>query len=164
MVSSVLRDLPGVAELEARLRSVAADPNPLKAPEAKDLERDVDNLSKRLFGITEADTDFDPEAGDYSRMPIDQVHAAWDVWNAQFDEIGGTPEEIIASFAALGWDVTDGQGDVLKALDKLDCQILAVAKGLVPKLPRRGFSDAEPVERSEVWSANLTADAGRFRR
>jgi hypothetical protein len=134
----VLRDLPGVAELEARLQRIEEHPNPEWAPEIDGLQDHVDRVSSRLFGITEED-----------------IGLSFDL-----DENPGLEEAI----ASLGWDLCDAAGEPLLALPYLVTQIMCATDGKAGRLPDAPISDEEVEARSKDWEAQIKAEAAKFKR
>lgn len=135
----VLRDLPGVAELEERLARIAAHPNPQWAPDADGLLDEVDRVSRRQFGLALTDMeDWEPEPEE----------------NLDFDE----------AFARdFGWDVADGRGKRLQSFAYLAAPIIYASRGLKGHLPDPA-SEA-PLSEKEVSAveARLAAEAAKFR-
>src|ERR1039458_2322339 len=98
----VLRNLPGVAELEARLQRIEDHPNPHWAPELDGLAGTVDRLSDRLFGITDDDTDYKWDED----LSEEENNSAFDEWERHFEAYCATADEDEAVVAAgrIIWD------------------------------------------------------------
>lgn len=143
-----LRDVPGVQGIEDTERlnrgaNVSNDP---------DLSRRVEEVAKRAFGLAPGDTGFQyPDFAlekpweDLSEDEENQVYAAWDEWHSHFRLSDQGDEK--ATWAGLGWDVTDLNGDVLICLPRFKDLMICVSKGL------RG----RPVEElaTEAWATRL---------
>jgi hypothetical protein len=160
----VLRGLPGVAELEARLERIEAHPSPLWAPEADGLGDAVDLLSMRLFGISNADTDYQPDAN----LSAEAVCRAWDSWEQNFALIDAwTDAEVEAAgivWRALGWDCKDAHGNEMLSVVHLGRQMVCAAKGLCGHLPGAPKSDHQIAAEAAAWEQSMLKDAERFRR
>jgi len=152
----VLRDLPGVAELEDLLRRIAAEKNPAWTPLRDGLQDKIDRLSRSLFGITQEETDLPPPAFASGIIGFDARYEAW------IDEFYDGEEPVDP--AALGWDLNDAAGEELKCADYFYDQIVAAHKGLMGRLPGAQKSDAEIAKDSKEWEARLRAEAGKFKR
>lgn len=145
----ILRDLPGVAELEARYARIYAHPNPQWAPERDGLDEAVDDLGWQLFGFREDDL-FD--------LGEEQFYETQDF--ATFYDID---EELIARFATLGWDITDGNGKRVTCHYDLAHRIVVAAKGLMGSLPTPDAIRSRSKVAPEDWGASLEAEARKFR-
>jgi hypothetical protein len=169
----VLRDLPGVAELERGLNV----PGRQLDPEWDDLDDRIHALGIRLFGISEDDTYYRPSGepdamGQLHWAPAD--HQAWDEWEKHFafldeDEIDEEQDE--AFWQAVGWNVTDEDGFWLSILDYWGRQIVCIAKRLHPRA-RLSLTGNDPFvpptleearRDAEAWGANLAEEARRFK-
>lgn len=163
----VLRELAGVAELEARLHRIEAHPNPEWALERENLDEDTQRLSDRLFGITFLETYFDrtpmeedPE-WEYDEDDYEAAERSWDMHFKFLDSEDDAARSLI--WDAIGWDVTDGRGEELLALDYLDRMMVCATKGLCGRLPGAPANDAELAERAEDWGGQLAEEAAKFR-
>jgi hypothetical protein len=155
----VLRDLPGVAELEARLHRINAHPNPLWAPEADRLDEDVDYLSDWLFGITWADSF--PSSWDFPDLTKREiVHRAYELDQhfafLDYEDEHQNPQV----WAKLGWDITGKDGKPLLCLEKFDRQMVCSSHQI---------GGAKPLEQlahvaAEEWAQGLAEQAEAFRR
>jgi hypothetical protein len=134
----VLRELPGVADLEARLQRMEAHPNPLWAPEFDDLWDHVDRVSRCLFGVTE-----------------DQIGLVFEV-----DEAGAPWREFLME---QGWNVDGPDGKPLLAFQYLVTAVICAVSGKAGRLPDAPLSDQEAQERAEDWGSDLAEEARRFR-
>lgn len=162
-----LRDLPGVAEIERDLCNTNA-----WAKEKDDLPARIDAVSLRLFGITESDTDFDgfpdDECTDEEWEEAERREAEWNLHFAFTDWDYASVEPL---WLAAGWDVTDGNGNELKSVDKFNCQIMAVLKNLIPHAKfypagngpaRRHLSDTDAAAQAEDWGEAMALAAKNF--
>jgi hypothetical protein len=150
----VLRDLPGVAELEARLQCIERHPSKDWAPEADGLGESVDRISRSLFGITETETRLDGGA--------DDATLGWELNFAFLYGEDHAATELI--FDAMGWDILGQDDDWLLCLHSLSRQIVCVAKGLKGHLPGAEPDEASLARMANDWGASLAAQAERFRR
>lgn len=163
-----LRDLPGVAELEARLAKIDAHPNPEWAPENDNLLDDTQRLCERLFGITLLDTWFDYDAlrfdekWEYDEDEIERQAAEWEQNFNFLDAENDADRELI--WSAMGWDVSDGQGEDLGCLGYFERAIVCAAKGLRGRLPGAPLTDEELAEQEPDIEAKLRAEAAGFAR
>lgn len=129
----VLRDLHGVAELEARLARIAAHPNPHHAPDNDGLDADLDRVCFRNFGL-------DP------RQNVEL--------NA--DERRPALEE-------RGWDVTDGAGGELRSYARLATVIAIAQEGVAGHLPGQASDrDLTETEAASI-AEKLQAAADSFK-
>jgi len=132
----VLRELPGVIELEDRLRTIQRHPNPSLAPELDGLDEAVDQLSRRLFDIDAADTQFD-EARDWpEELDYEAALAGWEAHFEVAEVSQGDPAEYERLiWSLLGWDVADAHGLPLLCVAYLDRQMTCASKGLLGRPP-----------------------------
>ena len=101
----ILRELPGVRELEAMIQRIESHPNPEWSPEVDQLQPLCDRLSMRLFGITEAQTAFDQQG-------IETREAQWETNFHLLRYDGGSKgREANAVWSLMGWDVTAEAGE-----------------------------------------------------
>jgi hypothetical protein len=158
----ILRDLPGVAELEHRLRQIDADPSGAWSKLRDGLDRDVDLLSRRHFGITQAETQYQFA---YS-LPYEENATAQARWEEHFYCLDGWRDEDEAAMLlildAMGWDVTDGAGRVIDSLRYFGRQIVCAAKGLKGRLPDTAPDETELAANTHVWARQLAAEAAKF--
>jgi hypothetical protein len=166
----VLRELPGVMDIERRL----ALPNANWTPENDDLDERCDILSMRYFGVTEKNTmfewpelDLDDEAGDAA------ARKACAAWETHFEFLYHSFEQTAVIWAAGGCDVTDGEGEPMQSLYKFGRQIIAALRELLPdaRLPTAEdvtgppkLTDLEIEKGLAGWEQQLAEEAGRFRR
>lgn len=125
----VLRDLPGIREIEAGLQLRNAE----WAQENEKLQERCDELSKVLFGITIEDTrpfdqHFEPKAG-FTRETADRFDQNFEVLSWF-----GFPEATLV-WEALRIDIYDDEGAELRCLSEFGRQLIAVRKGLMGHLP-----------------------------
>jgi hypothetical protein len=163
----VLRDLLGVAELEARLARIAAHPNPEWAPETDGLKPHADRVSTALFGLTEDETFFDRSIYDfddeweYDEHEVQRFHTEWER-HFEFLYVND-PEAEALVWEAMGWDISDGIGADLRCLEHLCRQMVCATKGLKGRLPGAPMSDAELESRAGEIEAKLATEAASFR-
>jgi hypothetical protein len=157
----LLRNLPGVADLERRMNL----PNAEWAAENDNLRQDIDKVSVRLFGIAEADTEYH-----WRRDLSDEDNArAFDLWELNFKLAYCDFEEGEPVWLAMGWDITDGAGVPLTCAWEFDRQIVCASKGLRGHLPILAAANDEAeaenaMKSAETWAEALAKDARRFKR
>lgn len=134
-VKYVLRDLPGVAELEARLGRIAAHPSPLWAPDFDGLEDEVDRVILRNFG--------------FRRDPDDSVELE--------------PDSMVDILTGRGWDLTDGQGGLLRSYFALVTAIGIVEEGLAGHLPGEPDDREMTPDETKDLEARLRLEVAKFR-
>lgn len=138
------------------------------APDREGLLEEVEGLGDRLFGIAGLDTYFDPgpmEDDPEWEYDDEEFEAAERAWNQHFAFLESEDDGARALvWQAMGWDVTDGRGEELRALEYLDRLIVCAAKGLRGRLPGAPPTDEEIADRVEDWGAKLEQDAAKFRR
>ena len=118
----ILRELPGVASIEERYRLFSE--NRLMADEIADLERRIDELSFKLFGINEYDTTLwgGPEGA------VDP-----DVdWESHFEFLEYQFDEEDAFWTAFNVDVSNGKGEPLLCIDAFGRQLVCALKRIHP--------------------------------
>ncbi len=160
----VLRDLPGMSEIDALVQTIKAHPNPLWAPEIDQLPVALDRVSRRLFGITKSETDFDDDDA-YDDLPADEWNEKSAAWDEHFDfaeyydeDLGSEAEQEAAELAiweSMGWDVTDGAGNKSAHFEYFYRQIICAAKGLKGRLPDGEMTEAESALSAERWARDL---------
>lgn len=160
MVRYVLRSLPGVEPLEAKLRS--RDENweagASWRPEFDDLGAEIDGLSAELFGITEDQTRFEWD----HLQPIEGYEAAHRAWELNFELLHHDYDQARPVWEALGWDVGDGSGDEAHCLFYLGRQIICATKGLRGHLPDSEEALSAQADRvAEAWAARLQQSSRR---
>jgi hypothetical protein len=139
----VLRELPGVAEMEARLARIEAHPSPLWAPEADNLGDDVDALVLNLFGLSHVAI-----FGDENSKPVTEADL--------------TP--IKDGFDGAGWDVTDGAGKDLRIMSRIGLTMALVACGLAGQVRDAAAGRALTDTEAQGIEARLSAEVAKFRR
>lgn len=117
--SKVIRDLPGVLELEPRLAEVVRPEN-AASPERGAVFAEADRLYETFFGFGPGA--LDAYAFDYAREYSDYF--------TPLHELGD--EEIVAFFAAGGWDITDGHGKALEFALRYMTTLHALMDEMVP--------------------------------
>lgn len=155
----VLRNLRGIPEIECLLDAAQTRPNPNWCDEREEAQRLADIASRRLFGVTEAETR--PQKNPYQSREFNDAN--WDAIepyirhgpNAQ----GATPD-VIEGFAEYDWDVTTEAGGVLRCLPMFARQIVLTTRGILGRLPDEELSAAEEAQ----IEAKLQADAAKFSR
>jgi hypothetical protein len=158
----VLRDLPGVRELEDRLERIDAHQNPEWAPERDGLDEAVERLARRLFGIGFDDTRFDPDL-DRSEAEIEAEWRRWELNFACLHPMDEDEDEAAAKvFLAMGWDVTDVNGLDMLVLEHIGRELICATKGLRGHLP--GVSVPLTAAEEKGLEARLKAEADKFRK
>lgn len=157
----VLRDLPGVAELERRLEDISKHRYPTWAPGVDNLQDDVARLTRKLFDLDQFDTysPADEITEETTDEEYDRLYARWEENFKLLDSDDG--DAMLIVFDAMGWDVRDENGNVLMALDYIGRQVVCVAKGLKGSPPDPGGVTREALE---DWETTLAAEAEQFRR
>jgi hypothetical protein len=153
----VLRSLHGIPEIERLLEAAQSRPNPNWCDEREEAQRLADIASKRLFGITEAETR--PQQSLYqSREHNDENWAAIEPYTRRGPYAEGTGPDVIEGFAEYDWDVTTEAGGVLRCLPMFARQIVLTTEGIMGRLPDEELS---PDEEAGI-EAKLRADAAKF--
>lgn len=163
----VLRDLPGIAEIEPVAKAWHLDKNREWSKHFDDFNERLDVISKRLFGITEDDAY-------YSEPLPDEDMASWrerqDEWEERVDWLDDvawpdTPEIILNTLKFIhGWDVCDADGKVLACAPFFVTQIFVASQGWRGRLPGAPVSEAEMLESVERFEDKMLAEAEEFRR
>lgn len=161
MAKYVLRDFPGIQDIERRVSL----PNAAWAPENDTLQRDKNQLSKLLFGITEEETRFEWQ----NDMSVVEYERRWSVWELNFKLSHEEWEVQQPVWELLGWDLTDENGDPLECAWDFDRQIICAAKGLRGHLPviaevLASNENARLEDAAEGWASVLAKEAAGFRR
>lgn len=128
MTKTVFRDLPGIADLEARcLRTHLMRPEEREA-----LNRDLDTMSLRLFGITFNDTirPYFPDGTPYTQEVAD-AEAKWENYFTWPDEDDGD-EYYHMFWENMGVDVTNPEGDVLECMCEFERQFIVAFRQFHP--------------------------------
>ncbi len=133
----VLRDLPGVADLEARLRRIEEHPNPNWAPELDGLSEEIDRVAKRLFGLTTE------QVG--AEVPLDE--------NPQ----------LIGILEEKGWDLNGRDGQPMLCLAAFAAPLFAVAAGVGGHFPDQANQEPLSEKEASALEARLAADRAKFR-
>jgi hypothetical protein len=142
----VLRNLPGIVEVEQLLERAEQHQNPLWAPELDRAKALVHDVSRRIFGLSEQDTE-------WSLRAIRAGFEDYNEWEDHFWAESGGDRDV----SELGWDVTDGQGEDLRCLPYFHRQIVCVAEELLGPSPNiSGVSN-------EVWQERLTDEVAKWR-
>lgn len=161
----VLRDLPGVAELEAGLNL----PNAEWAPENDDIQERGRAVARALFGVCDLDLEFDPPTDDETP---EKARERYD-WEGMFEAVYCSEEEARPFWEFLGWDVTDGKGHELRSLAdervSLGIPIIAAMRqlrgahlpGAAP--PTREKTPQEQARDIAAWTEKMEAEARKFR-
>jgi hypothetical protein len=160
----VLRNLPGIAEIEALLVAAERHPNPNWAPERERAQARIEPTSRRLFGITADDTAYvdEPALDEFenARLYEDWEDLLGKMAYAERDEIAGAWREI-------RWDVWDATGRPLLCLEYFVRQIITVTMGQGGHLPgvrvelnEQQEQDLEARLRAEVEQHRRTAKPG----
>jgi hypothetical protein len=176
-----LRDLPGVAELEAALHV----PGRHLLKEYDDLEDRIAAASRRLFGLSKEETEFIPAAEDVEiiRWPMaprgeewrrftDRAEGKLAEWESHFEFLDHEYEEEDVFWSAFGWDVTDGAGEQLAIMDYFGRPLVCLLKRLHAR-SRLSLSGDDPLIRAtpeeaereaEEWGRRLAEEARRHKR
>ncbi len=139
----VLRNYPGVLAIEPVLKAAARRPNPKWCDEYYEAERLANVVSKRLFGITNDDTFLrqDPLA---ERDANERADDEWRRCMRQCPPLEGNPEDILPDWLDVWeWDVSDGNGGLLRSLYFLGRPIISATMGWRGRLPDEDMSQEE---------------------
>lgn len=156
----VLRDLPGIAALEQRLTKMEEHPNPQWAPERDGLEAHVAQLSEALFGLTDDDLyeEIQPPADLPAEEYDDFVHGRLAHYHFLYTE---DEQAYLDGWRALGWDVTDGAGHLLRCVSHFDHHMVTSTLGFAGHKPD---GDQALAISAANWEAKIAAEAAQFRR
>lgn len=160
MARYVLLELPGIVAIETKLRTREEqwDHGASWRPEYDTLEADIRAASVTLFGVTEDQTWFQ---WDYAR-PFEEYESASRTWEMNFDLIHYDYDQSKPVWDALGWDVSDGEGDEAYSLAYFGRQIVGATKGMFGYLPDSEEALTSQAERQAMaWAAKLQAGSGR---
>lgn len=145
----ILRDLPGIAEIE-RQYLMFLD-NKLMKDEIEALERALEAKSLELFGITQRDTE-------HWVRPNDAAAVSYQEWERHFEFIEYAFEEEDSFWEAFGIDVTDEKGDQLACMEEFGRQLVCALKRLHPEAVltfRRGDTAEQLKAAAEAWGKRL---------
>ena len=121
----VFRHLPAVAPIEEQLRLQSL--GLLTDDEAEELQHDIDDASRDLFGITANDTFYaalpEPVRANYGRAE----------WEAHFEVLGQHARDTHAHWRASGLDFCCEQGRSLHCLEVFGRQLICALDGLHPR-------------------------------
>lgn len=161
MAKYVLRDFPGIQDIERRVSL----PNASWAPENDTLQSDKDHLSNLLFGTTEEDTWF----GWRSDLSSDEYNRQLDAWELNFKLSYEEWEAQQPVWELMDWDLTDGNGEPLECAWNFDRQIICATKGLRGHLPNiaevlASNENTKLEDAAENWASSLAKEAAGFRR
>lgn len=170
-----LRDLPGVAALEAALHV----PGWHLLKEHDGLEERIIALSKQLFGITPDETEIEagPDDWEVHDTPTTmgrltrEAQERHELWELPFDFLDYEyDEEAEVFWTAFGWDVTDGNGNELAIMEYFGRPLTCITKRLhtkarfmLSKDPIPPASNADLQGEAEAWGASLAEDARRYK-
>ncbi|MBU1538225.1 MAG: hypothetical protein KKC29_13740 [Alphaproteobacteria bacterium] len=137
-----LIDLPGIDDLEmkALMKPRAADPD--ERHEFPEIVAAVEETARAAFGLT-------PDEAEAVVRPAD-----WD----GIERL--EPAEMVAAFAAEGWDVADARRKPLRMLGWWALPLALAMRGVAGEVPFH----AEPDQPVTDWGSNLKAEATRFRK
>ncbi len=145
--------IPGIIDLESKLL-LSPPRNGILAPDVEDY---VDNISTKIFGVTQNDTLFDAPEGyeDHSEGSIEwyRVQCQISDHEHQYATANSTDDEAVEILLMLGLDFRDDRGQPLRCTKLLCRQAEAAARGMMGKMPDRaevGF---------EAWAKKLEQDA-----
>lgn len=160
-IKYILRDLPGISAIEARMKRINEHPNPNWAPENDGLQEEIDRISTQLFGITQRETlelTYEDLGLTEDDPPHEDVELALGRFSQHFQFLDGQASEDDALesaaqlvWGALGWEVTDKDGEELECLMEFERQIVCAAKGLKGRLPDAEMSDSEASDQAARW-------------
>lgn len=172
--TTVLRDLPVIADLEALLRKPSGS-------WSAEFEARLDNVSLALFGITPKDArpvEPHPDSFDdgraspflsFSGEAFDAYNTALDAWYDWQEVLAGYEREVRRFGPTRFWgrhgiDVTDGYGLELDSVQFISLPMYVATKELLPgaRLTLDG-SGRRAAQSAEEWGAALAAEAARFR-
>ena len=145
-----LRDLPGIAEFEVLCSR--HEMGTLYKDEAEQFPHLWDEVSIRLTGITESQTNF-------FNLPDDIRPATAEEWEKNFDFHYVQFEEEGTFWKAVGVDMTDEQGEYLACREYLERQMYCAVRQLHPDA-RLTFltgdkSDQQVEAEAEAWAQRL---------
>jgi hypothetical protein len=148
----VLRDLPGASDFADLWDKIEAHPNPNWAPEYDLLDPMEARLTQEWFGMSFADV--------YGRGLTNAQEEAFQAQCRALDEKSSA--ERLAVMAGLGWDVSDGNGELHPAFWFTHQPLILAAMGLAGRLPDTPISDEEAKARANDWGSSLEAAAANF--
>lgn len=131
----VLRDLPGVADLERLVTTPEDHPNPQWDPITEQALRLSDEIALDVFGVTDAD------------IPQDHL-----------DALDDNPEATELLAQALGWDIGDGAGETMGSFAWLAGPLIYASRGFGGHLP-----DPDRTASVAAWEIGLRQAADAFR-
>ena len=146
----ILRELPGIAEFEIQCEHRELERQ--MRPEIEAFPLMWDGISIQLTGITAQQTY-------YEYLPDRLTSKSRDEWERQFDFHYYQFEEEDTFWAAIGVDMTDGNGDYLFCREYLERQIYCAVRRIHPDA-RLTFltgekSDAQMQAEAEAWAQRL---------
>lgn len=155
-VRYVLRDLEGVAELEAMLDRIHSHRSPLWAPEVDEAVPTAIRLIGRHFGLSLDGSSYEFNDEWKPGEPV------WrrSVWVGELEEEGDELE----AWRKHGWDVARSDGRLMRCLAFFDGVILGALAGFGGRLPDALPSDDEIQRRAGDFEAKLLAEAEQFRK
>jgi hypothetical protein len=156
-----LKDLAGVNEIEALLATAISvhGKNWQWSAEFDQAKALAERVSRRLFGITEAETFYVDDA-ERSRLYNDE-HGGWWEWHFNDFAANGQPAKG-ADWGSVDWEVTGADGELLLSLAFFYRQIVAMEFGLAGHPPGDG-EDLSAAEAQDI-EARLRAEAAKFKR
>jgi len=158
----ILRNLPGVAEIEALLVKAKAHPSFKWSDYWLDAEKLASQVGKRLFGLSAEDTKWKPPDAEDGW----DCEGAWEDEFLDYDEVsygrGGRPKDY--ALADLGWDISDGSGGDLMAAELLYRQLVLVHFDIAGHEYGAKPSEEELQADAEAAAGKLEADVEAWRR
>ncbi|QDP18692.1 hypothetical protein FMM02_01195 [Sphingomonas xanthus] len=157
-----LIDLSGVREIEAALHI----PGRQILPQFDDLEDRIDEVSRRIFGLSRSETEYrfrHPHAWDDQldrvRWDSSEDYEKWEL-NFELDPWSDGDEDY---WEANGWDIWHDDGSELRVFPYLYRQIICVIEQLLPeaRLSITG-NDPNPERDAEDWGRHIQGEACRF--
>ncbi|MBX9696269.1 MAG: hypothetical protein K2Z81_28030 [Cyanobacteria bacterium] len=161
-----LRDLPGIAELEAALHI----PGRQLLKQFDDLDERIDGASRRYFGIGEPDTRFRYSEADLLpsfygtrdgvRLLNDDARRREESWEANFAFLESGHEETDKFWKAAGWDINH-QAKPLLIMEYFGRQMVCVIKQLLPEAVFSATGDHAPIS-EKALRHRLEEEARQF--
>lgn len=140
----VFRDLPGIRRVEEIFRN----PRALNSDNQFDTMAAINEVSNSLFCVTDYDTGHELE------WPEDRIED----WELAFDVCGQPWEQARIFWDAIGWDLTDGNGEEHPHAHYFTRQIVAAIRGLMPEAQFHPDGTGKPA--FDAWGDPHDTDAG----
>lgn len=140
-----LRNMPGVADVEARRRRIFSGPDAGWHPEYPGLDEHTSAVAKNLFGIDERDV---RESDARGMIWIEQ-----DAWDPMIELIESS-----------GWDLRREDGELLSCARSFLPMIVLAMEGKMGRLPEPGASRTLSDGEAERLAEKLRAETAAWRR